>query len=111
MAAHLFATVALSVLFLAAALVFSLGATAEQDIGAMLPDGPGSPREAAHLLNEFGALNTLLLDLEVPGATADQLAERGAQLQQRLRQSGLFAEVFSGPSTEELMRLAEVILP
>ena len=111
MAAHLAGTLVLSVLFLAAALALSLRGTAEHDIGAMLPDGPGSPREAARLLNEFGALNTLLLDLEEPGATADQLAERGAQLQLRLKQSGFFAEVYSGPATQELLRLGQVILP
>lgn len=83
----------------------------EQDVGALLPDGPGSPREAAQLLGEFGALNTLLLDLEVPGASRDELAARGAQLAAQLRGSGAFAEVYTGPSLRELIALGQVLFP
>src|SRR5262249_42564514 len=94
--AHLWATLALSVLVLCAgASLYRRGAT-EQDIGALLPGGPGSPREAVRLLGEFGVLNTLLLDLEVPGATQDQLAEAGEKLAEELRRSGDFAEVLAG---------------
>ncbi|HZH04510.1 MAG TPA: MMPL family transporter, partial [Myxococcaceae bacterium] len=81
----------------------------EQDIGAMLPDGPGSPREAARLLGEFGALNTLLVDLEIPGATRDQLVDQGAALADRLRRSGAFEEVYTGPSAREAVTLGKVL--
>ncbi|MCI0569707.1 MAG: MMPL family transporter [Myxococcaceae bacterium] len=85
--------------------------TLEKDVGALLPDGPGSPREAARLLGEFGALNTLVLDLEVPGTTRDELAERGAQLADRLRRSGAFSEVYTGPSTRQMLAVGRVVLP
>lgn len=87
------------------------GARIEQDVGALLPDGPGSPREAARLLGEFGALNTLLIDLEVPGAGRDRLAEQGAALAERLRRSGDFEEVYTGPSTQELLALGKILFP
>ena len=109
--AHLWATLALSVLVLCAgASLYRRGAT-EQDIGALLPGGPGSPREAVRLLGEFGVLNTLLLDLEVPGATQDQLAEAGEKLAEELRRSGDFAEVQAGPSTRDFIILGQVIIP
>src|SRR5713226_5555613 len=110
-AAHLWTTMAVSVLLLGAgASLYRRGAT-EQDIGALLPGGPGSPREAVRLLGEFGVLNTLLLDLEVPGSTQDQLVEAGARLAEQLRGSGDFAAVQAGPSTHDFLVLGEVILP
>lgn len=109
--AHLWTTLAVSALVLAAgASLYRRGAT-EQDVGALLPGGPGSPREAVRLLGEFGVLNTLLLDLEVPGATQDQLVETGAWLAEQLRGSGDFAAVQAGPSTHDFLVLGEVILP
>src|SRR5262249_39634976 len=109
--AHLWATLAVSVLVLCAgASLYRRGAT-DQDIGALLPGGAGSPREAVRLLGEFGVLNTLLLDLEVPGATQDQLAEAGEKLAEELRGSGDFADVQAGPSTHDFMVLGQGILP
>lgn len=83
----------------------------DQDVAALLPGGPGSPREAAKLLSEFGALDTLLLNLEVPGATPDELADEGARLAKRLRESGRFAEVYEGPTAADLVLLGQVLLP
>ena len=59
---HLALSLALSLCFLTTGLWLARSTVVEQDIGAMLPEGPGSPREAAKLLEEFGALNVLLLD-------------------------------------------------
>jgi predicted exporter len=83
----------------------------ENDVAAMLPGGPGSPREAAKLLSEFGALDTLLIDLEMPEASPDALAESGASLASRLRATGLFKDVFEGPSQTELLQVGKVLLP
>jgi predicted exporter len=85
--------------------------TVEQDIGAMLPDGPGSPREAARLLEEFGVLNVLLLDLEIPGASPTELARAGNELATRIRSSGAFSEVLTGPTTEEILAVGRVLFP
>ena len=85
--------------------------TVEQDIGAMLPDGPGSPREAARLLEEFGVLNVLLLDLELPGASPTELARAGTELATRIRSSGAFSEVLTGPTTEEVLAVGRVLFP
>jgi predicted exporter len=115
--AHGWMTAHLGIILLASALVVLGGlslyprATTEQDVGAMLPDGPGSPREAARLLSEFGALNTLLIDLEVPGASEEQLAEEGQTLAVALRNSGAFLEIFTGPSVEDALKVAQVLFP
>ncbi|MGO9767521.1 MAG: MMPL family transporter [Myxococcaceae bacterium] len=111
MAAHLGVTLLASTLLLLGGLSLYPRATTEQDVGAMLPDGPGSPREAARLLSEFGALNTLLIDLELPGASEEQLAEEGHTLATALRKSGAFLEVFSGPSLQDSVRVTEVLFP
>ena len=47
---HFAVTLLLSGAILAGGLALASRMTIEQDIGAMLPDGPGSPREAARLL-------------------------------------------------------------
>ena len=101
----------LCLVFAAVALAVNHRATSEQDMAALLPGGPGSPREAAELLREFGTLNTLLVDLEVPGADAALLAQRGTDLTLSLRGSGLFAEVYTGPGSEELRALGGALLP
>jgi predicted exporter len=111
MTAHLGATLLISLVLLLCGVALSTHATTEQDVGAMLPDGPGSPREAARLLTEFGVLNTLLIDLEVPGATEEELADRGGKLAAGLRQSGLFLEVYTGPSAQELLVVGRVLFP
>jgi uncharacterized protein len=111
MAAHLGLTLLASGLLLLGGLSLYPRATTEQDVGAMLPDGPGSPREAARLLSEFGALNTLLIDLELPGATEEQLAEEGGALAMALRKSGAFLEVFTGPSIQDSVKVAQVLFP
>jgi predicted exporter len=111
MASHLGVTVLLTTLLLLGGIALSTRAKTEQDVGAMLPEGPGSPREAARLLSEFGVLNTLLIDLEVPGATEEQLAERGRALAAGLRATGSFLEIYSGPSTHELMVVGQVLFP
>jgi predicted exporter len=111
MAAHLGVTLLVALVVLLAGISLSARATTEQDVGAMLPDGPGSPREAARLLSEFGVLNTLLIDVELPGATQEQLAERGATLAAGLRNSGEFLEVYTGPSAQELMQVGRVLFP
>jgi|GEM_PF-4521541 len=109
--AHMWATLAVSALVLFAGASLYRHAATDEDIGALLPSGPGSPREAVRLLGEFGVLNTLLLDLEVPGATEDQLAISGELFAEELRRSGDFDEVHGGPSTHDLMVLGQVILP
>ncbi len=111
MATHLAATLLTAAALLLGGMSLSARATTEQDVGAMLPEGPGSPREAARLLSEFGVLNTLLIDLELPGASEGELAERGAILAAALRRSGLFLDVYTGPSTEELLMVGRVLFP
>jgi len=111
MTSHLGVTLLLAVLLLLGGISLSARATTEQDVGAMLPDGPGSPREAARLLGEFGVLNTLLIDVELPGATQEQLAARGAALAAGLRASGEFLEVYTGPSAQEVMQVGKVLFP
>jgi predicted exporter len=108
---HLAVTVFVSLALLLGGLSLLRGGTTEQDLGAMLPGGPGSPREAAQLLSEFGALDTLLIDLEVPGTTEEQLAQEGRTLAEGLRNSGLFQEVFTGPSLQDVMAVSQVLLP
>jgi predicted exporter len=104
-------TLLLAGALLAGGLVVAKRAIIEQDIAGMLPDGPGSPREAARLLQEFGVLNVLLLDLEVPGATPAELSRAGTTLATRLRASGAFSEVFTGPTTEEILAVGRVVFP
>ena len=111
MAAHLGVTLCLSAALLLLGLGLSRGAAREQDVGAMLPGGPGSPREAAELLSEFGTLNTLLVDLELPGSSEAQLAEEGRKLAEALRGSGRFVEVYAGPSTQDTMAVGQVLFP
>lgn len=111
MATHLGATLLAALVLLVAGVGLSARATTEQDVGAMLPEGPGSPREAARLLSEFGVLNTLLIDVQLSGATEEQLAERGAALAAGLRRSGQFLEVYTGPSPQELMMVGKVLFP
>ncbi len=108
---HLALSLALSLCFLAAGLWLARSTVVEQDIGAMLPEGPGSPREAAKLLEEFGALNVLLLDLEIPGASPAELARAGEALATRLRSSGAFSEIVAGQTTEEMMKVGRVLFP
>src|SRR5262249_55215309 len=106
---HFALTLVLSGAILAGGLALASRMTVEQDIGAMLPDGPGSPREAARLLEEFGVLNVLLLDLEVPGASPIELSRAANDLATRLRSSGAFSEVFTGPTTEEILAVGRVL--
>src|SRR5262245_28394746 len=109
--AHIWATLAVSALLLFAGASLYRHAGTEEDVGALLPSGAGSPQEAVRLLGEFGVLNTLLLDLELPGATQDQLVAAGELLAEELRRSGDFAEVQAAPSTHDLVVLGEMILP
>ena len=111
MVAHLGLTLLTASLLLLGGMSLSARATTEQDVGALLPEGPGSPREAARLLSEFGVLNTLLIDVELPGASEQELAERGAMLAAGLRRSGLFLDVYTGPSTEEMLTVGKVLFP
>jgi predicted exporter len=111
MVRHLAVTLALALALLLGGVALSVRATTEQDVGAMLPDGVGSPREAARLLSDFGVLNTLLVDLEIPGATEDELAVRGGSLAAALRQSGQFLDVYTGPSAQDMMMLGKVLFP
>ncbi len=111
MATHLGVTLLVPAGFVLGGLLLYARTTTEQDVGAMLPDGPGSPREAARLLSEFGVLNTLLIDLELPGATKEQLAEQGNALAAALRASGAFTEVTTAPSVEEMRVLGQVLFP
>jgi predicted exporter len=111
MASHLGWTLCVAALLLLAGIAFSARATTEQDVGAMLPDGPGSPREAARLLSEFGVLNTLLVDVEVPGTSETELTDRGRALAAGLRSSGLFLEVYTGPSAQELLVVGKILFP
>lgn len=108
---HLAVTLALAGAMLVGGALLARSVTVEQDIGAMLPGGPGSPREAARLLEEFGVLNVLLLDLEVPGSSPTELARTGNELARRLRASGAFSDVYSGPTTGELLAVGEVLFP
>src|SRR5262244_838032 len=108
---HFALTLVLSGAILAGGLALASRMTIEQDIGAMLPDGPGSPREAARLLEEFGVLNVLLLDLEVPGASPAELSRAGNELASRLRSSGAFSEVLTGPTTAEILAVGRVLFP
>src|SRR5215471_3882093 len=108
---HFAFTLLLSGAILAGGLALASRMTVEQDIGAMLPDGPGSPREAARLLEEFGVLNVLLLDLEIPGASPTELSRAGSELANRLRASGAFSEVLTGPTTEEILAVGRVLFP
>jgi len=109
--AHFALTLVFSGAILAGGLALASRMTVEQDIGAMLPDGPGSPREAARLLEEFGVLNVLLLDLEIPGASPTELSRAGNDLATRLRSSGAFSEVLTGPTTEEVLAVGRVLFP
>src|SRR5271154_4863827 len=111
MAHHLGFVLCVAVLLLLGGIGLSTHATTEQDVGAMLPDGPGSPREAARLLSEFGVLNTLLVDLEVPGANETELTNHGRALAAGLRSSGLFLEVYTGPSAQELLVVGQILFP
>ena len=77
----------------------------------MLPDGPGSPREAARLLEGSGVLNVLLLDMEIPGASPAELSRAGNELATRLGSSGAFSEVLAGPTTEEILAVGRVLFP
>jgi predicted exporter len=108
---HLALSLALSLCCLTGGLWLARSTVVEQDIGAMLPEGPGSPREAAKLLEEFGALNVLLLDLEIPGASPAELARAGEALATRLRSSGAFSEIVAGQTTEEMMKVGRVLFP
>src|SRR5262249_54560820 len=108
---HFAFTLVLSGTILAGGLALASRMTVEQDIGAMLPEGPGSPREAARLLEEFGVLNMLLLDLEIPGASRAELSRAGNELASRLRSSGAFSEVLTGPTTEEILAVGRVLFP
>lgn len=83
----------------------------DQDVVGLLPGGRGSAREAAQLLGQFGALDTLLIDLELPGASVDELVDAGEALTQKLIESKYFSDVYHGPSTEDLIHFAEVLLP
>ncbi len=111
MSAHPGVTLLVPALLMLAALALYARTTTEQDVGAMLPGGPGSPREAARLLSDFGVLNTLLIDVELPGATEEQLADRGQALAAGLRGSGAFLEVYSGPSAHEMTVVGQVLFP
>lgn len=111
LARHLLVTLAGTAALVAACTWASFTARVDSDMSELLPGGPGSPREAAKLLSDFGTLDTLLLDLELPGATVDQLLEAGATFEQRARESGRFASVNSGPSEQDLFTLGRVLAP
>src|SRR5450755_2277757 len=111
MVAHFGTTLAICAALLFLGLALSRRATVDQDVGAMLPGGPGSPREAARLLSEFGTLNALLVDLELPGSSEEQLADEGRLLAQALRSSGQFAEIYTGPSMQDAMAVGQLLLP
>jgi predicted exporter len=111
MAAHRGVTLLVPAALVLVGLALYARSTTEQDVGAMLPDGPGSPREAARLLSDFGVVNTLLIDLELPGATEGQLAEQGRTLATGLRGSGAFLEVYTGPSAQEMLVVGQVLFP
>ncbi len=111
MVAHPALTLVVTAVLLILGLGLSRRATTEQDVGAMLPGGPGSPREAARLLSDFGTLNALLVDLELPGSSEEQLAEEGRMLAQGLRNSGRFLEVYTGPSVQDAMAVGQMLLP
>src|SRR4030095_6264626 len=94
---HFAFTLVLSGAVLAGGLALASRMTVEQDIGAMLPDGPGSPREAARLLAEVGVLTVRPLDHQIPGASPTELSRAGNELATQLRSSGAFSEVLTGP--------------
>ena len=83
----------------------------EQNVAALLPTGPGSAGEAAGLLSEFGALDTMLVDLALPQASSDELAIAGDDLVKRLQETGRFASLYSGPRPDEFTRLGGALLP
>jgi predicted exporter len=94
--------------------LLALGAAAtrlhvETDVAGLLPGGPGSPREAAARLSEFGALDTLLIDLELPGASPEALAGAADAYASQLRQTGRFADVYTGPTTGQMLQMGEVL--
>jgi uncharacterized protein len=111
LAAHWGVTLLVPVALVLGGLGLYARSTTEQDVGAMLPDGPGSPREAARLLSDFGVLNTLLIDVELPGGTKEQLAERGQALAEALRKSGAFLDVYTGPSVQEMTEMSQLLFP
>src|SRR4051812_22224900 len=78
----------------------------DDNVAALLPGGPGSPGEAAQLLSEFGALDTLLLDLSVEGASLEGLSRAGDQLVALLEAEHLFKELYTGPKSNEVRKLA-----
>ncbi|MHB8872488.1 MAG: MMPL family transporter [Myxococcaceae bacterium] len=109
--AHPWRTAAVCVAVLAACGWVTSRVRLDENVAALLPTGPGSPGEAAALLAEFGALDTLLVGLSVPGATTDELVAAGDDLVGKLRESGRFTTLYSGPRDDELTQLAGVVLP
>ncbi|HZI11931.1 MAG TPA: MMPL family transporter [Myxococcus sp.] len=83
----------------------------DDNVTALLPGGPGSPGEAAQLLSDFGALDTLLIDLSVPGGSRDELLTVGTGLVQRLKETNRFSELYTGPGQDELIQLGGILLP
>ncbi len=109
--AHPWRTVALAAAVLAACSAIASRAHIDDNVAALLPGGPGSPGEAAQLLSEFGALDTLLFDFSLDGATPEALAAQGDALVQRLSATGQFADIYAGPRQDELMKLGAIVLP
>ena len=109
--AHPWRTVAIALAVLLAAGLVARRVQVDDNVAALLPGGPGSPGEAAQLLSEFGALDTLLIDLSLPGASTQELTGLGDTLVKRLRETGQLADIYSGPRQDELLKLGGLLLP
>ncbi|MBU8897027.1 MMPL family transporter [Corallococcus sp. M34] len=109
--AHPVWTVLLCLLVLGGAGAIASRVHLDENVAALLPGGPGSPGEAATLLSEFGALDTLLLDLSLPGGSRDELIAQGDALVARLKATNQFSQLYSGPSQAELVKLGALVLP
>lgn len=84
----------------------------DNDMAALLPGGPGSPREAAQLLSDFGALDTVLLELSLADdASTDALIDQGQKLKAQLMSSGTFKDIKGAPDTTELISLSKALVP
>jgi hypothetical protein len=92
--AHPWRTVAIALAVLLAAGLVARRVQVDDNVAALLPGGPGSPGEAAQLLSEFGALDTLLIDLSLPGASTQELTGLGDTLVKRLRETGQLADIY-----------------
>ncbi len=109
--AHPWRTVAVAALVLGASGLLASRVKVDDNVAALLPGGPGSPGEAAQLLSEFGALDTLLMDLSLPGGTPAELAALGDGLVKQLEATGAFSSIYAGPRQDELAKLGGILLP